>query len=314
MDESESESDCAEEVAQIMNLTNELNFINNAQNIEIFNAIHDILQAKRKYKVRQRIDPFTYYDEDEFKRRYRMSKNLVQILFNLFDGPVTLDPIVVREDFTVPGITKLLIALRFYAVGCFAEPLADLFGVSKATACNTVSEVSYIIAMKMGNRYIDMPRNQREILNAKARFHRFQGFPLVVGAVDGTHIRIQSFGGDDAEYYRNRKQYFSINCQIIVSADVCIIVFFNQLKSMKSLYFNRCEFLMFAADGPDPLMMLRFSLIQLYMKDLQMMNLVILLFLVTQLMLRMPLYANHSRIQFQTRKKHINLLKFDRGM
>lgn len=155
-----------------------------------------------------------------------MSKNLVEMVYNLIDGPTTLEPILVRENFTIPGITKLLISLRYFATGCFNETIADLFGVSRASVCNIVSEVSFIIAMKMGQQYVTMPNNRIEILKAKARFYRFQGFPLVIGAVDGTHIRIHSLGGDDAEYYRNRKQYFSINSQILVSADVRILYFF----------------------------------------------------------------------------------------
>lgn len=226
MIDSENESNSDEEVAEIMKVSNEANNINNTQNMEMFNAVNIFIQRKRKYTVRQRIDPFTYYDEDEFKRRYRMSKNLVEMLYNLIDGQITLEPMLVRENFTIPGITKLLIALRFYATGCFNETIADLFGVSRASACNIVSEVSYIIAMKMGEQYVKMPSNQDEILTAKVKFYRFQGFPLVIGAVDGTHIRIHSLGGDDAEYYRNRKQYFSINAQILVSADVCAIHLF----------------------------------------------------------------------------------------
>lgn len=58
------------------------------------------------------------------------------------------------------------------------------------------------------------------MLNAKALFHRIAKFPLVICAVDGTLIRVQSFGGDNAELYRNRKTYFSMNTQIAVSADV----------------------------------------------------------------------------------------------
>lgn len=67
-----------------------------------------------------------------------------------------------------------------------------------------------------------MPQNEDEILMAKAKFHRINGFPLVIGAIDGTHIRVQSFGGPNAELYRNRKTYFSINAQIVVSGDVRI--------------------------------------------------------------------------------------------
>ena len=34
----------------------------------------------------------------------------------------------------------------------------------------------------------------------------FLGFPGVIGAIDCTHVTIQSPGGDDAELYRNKKR------------------------------------------------------------------------------------------------------------
>lgn len=45
--------------------------------------------------------------------------------------------------------------------------------------------------------------------------YRLSGLPGVIGAVDCTHVPIQSPGGLDAEIYRNRKGYFSINLQLI---------------------------------------------------------------------------------------------------
>lgn len=188
--------------------------------IDLHEMLTLTMDTKRKYTIRERIDPFIYYDHSEFERRFRMSKNLVRKLFDEIDGSITLDPKVVREGFTIPGITKLLIGLRFYAVGTFSEALGDIFGVSKSTVCVTVSEVSYIIGPKLRDRYINMPNDEESILQAKAKFHRFQELPLMIGAVDGTHIRIQSLGGAEGEYFRNRKTYFSINCQMVVSADV----------------------------------------------------------------------------------------------
>lgn len=143
----------------------------------------------------------------------------------MIDGQNTLEPLVVRPGFTIPGITKLLIALRYYAAGVSSLTLADIFGASKSLASDTVADVSTIIAAKIKN--IQMPANRNEILDAKVKFHRFCGFPLAIGAVDGTHIRIRSLGGDDAEYYRNRKTYFSMNCQLTVSADVCLSLYRN---------------------------------------------------------------------------------------
>ncbi|XP_018369686.1 PREDICTED: putative nuclease HARBI1, partial [Trachymyrmex cornetzi] len=40
-------------------------------------------------------------------------------------------------------------------------------------------------------------------------------FPRVIGCIDGTHIRIQSPGGEHAEEFRNRKGYFSLNTQVV---------------------------------------------------------------------------------------------------
>lgn len=117
-------------------------------------------------------------------------------------------------------MTKLLIALRFYAVGAFYSAIGDMFGVSARTVNICVFEVSYLIASKLRGRFIVMPETEQELLNAKMDFMRLCGFPLCIAAVDGTHVLIQSYGGNDAEVYRNRKMFFSHNCQIAASGDV----------------------------------------------------------------------------------------------
>ena len=51
-------------------------------------------------------------------------------------------------------------------------------------------------------------------------FHEIANFPGVLGAIDCTHVAIQSPGGEDAELYRNRKGYFSINVQGICNSSL----------------------------------------------------------------------------------------------
>ncbi|XP_050315612.1 putative nuclease HARBI1 [Anthonomus grandis grandis] len=58
-----------------------------------------------------------------------------------------------------------------------------------------------------------MPQNEHEKLRISTDYYNISRFPKVIGCVDGTYIRIQSPGGDDAEVFRNRKGYFSINTQ-----------------------------------------------------------------------------------------------------
>lgn len=117
-------------------------------------------------------------------------------------------------------MTKIAIALRFFATGSFYETIADMFGVSKSAIEPIVKDVSYLIANMLRESYIYAPTEHDELLEAKVDFFRLGGFPLCIAAVDGTHIPIRSYGGEDAENYRNRKGIFSINVQLAVSANV----------------------------------------------------------------------------------------------
>lgn len=127
---------------------------------------------------------------------------------------------IYRQNFTLPGMTKLLIALRFYAIGSFYIGIADMFGISKSIVETIIHEVSFLISSKLRQLFVSMPESQQEVLRAKINFMRWSGFPMCVAAVDGTHVTIQSFGGNQSEYYRNRKMVFSLNCQLASSADV----------------------------------------------------------------------------------------------
>ena len=55
-------------------------------------------------------------------------------------------------------------------------------------------------------------------------FEAQSGFPRIIGAIDGTHIRIQA-PVNQANAYFNRKKYFSFNTQ----ASNSFLVMFLQL-------------------------------------------------------------------------------------
>lgn len=73
---------------------NEFNFQNNINNLNLIQLLDFVDEPKRKYIVRERIDPFVLYDDDEFTQRYRMSKTMVHTLYDLIDGRHTLEPMV----------------------------------------------------------------------------------------------------------------------------------------------------------------------------------------------------------------------------
>lgn len=79
---------------EVIDEINEFNFQNNINNLNLGNLLDFFDEPKRKYTVRERIDPFAAYDDDEFRRRYRLSKAMVRSLYEQIDGQNTLEPMV----------------------------------------------------------------------------------------------------------------------------------------------------------------------------------------------------------------------------
>ncbi|GFX83872.1 putative nuclease HARBI1 [Trichonephila clavipes] len=118
-------------------------------------------------------------------------------------------------------VEQVLIALRFYAVACMQLAIADLFDVSQPTVCRVVHRVSEAIASLLPD-FIHLPVNREEHTKVSRKFFSIAGFPKVIGALDGTFVRIVSPGGEDAERFRCRKNYFALNVQTVVDSDLVI--------------------------------------------------------------------------------------------
>lgn len=114
----------------------------------------------------------------------------------------------------VSPLNQLLITLRYYATGTFQLVVGDTFNVHKSTVCRIVHRVTAAIA-RLRPKYVRFPATREERHKVMTSFFSTSGMPGVIGAIDCTHVPIQSPGGDDAEIYRNRKGYFSINVQLI---------------------------------------------------------------------------------------------------
>lgn len=85
----------------------------------------------------------------------------------------------------VPPLHQLLLTLRFYALGTMLVAVADYIGVSKSSAGRIVKDVSQAIA-RLYPKYIYIDNNTQE------DFYKIARFPRVLGAIDGTHILMQS--------------------------------------------------------------------------------------------------------------------------
>lgn len=70
---------------------------------------------------------------------------------------------------------------------------SDFGGIHKSTASQVIKNVSEHIA-NLANIKVNMPQSEEEITSAKNDFFDIASFPNVIGAIDCTHIRIQSPG------------------------------------------------------------------------------------------------------------------------
>lgn len=102
---------------------------------------------------------------------------------------------------------QLLISLRFFATGSFYITVGDFGGIHSSTMCRIIKKVAEAIA-SLRPTLIQLPRGSEEIRKTQEEFYKIARFPRVISAIDCTHIRIQSPGGNTAEEFRNRKGFF----------------------------------------------------------------------------------------------------------
>ncbi|XP_060844436.1 LOW QUALITY PROTEIN: putative nuclease HARBI1 [Rhopalosiphum padi] len=173
----------------------------------------------RTYTIRVRVDHMTLWDDHDFRIKFRISKVVVLQVLEQINGQISSST---DRNHAVTPINKLLLILRFYATGNFLITSGDFFGVSKTTASLIVRDVSIAIA-KLRPRFIKMPTTEREISKLQRSFYQIARFPRAIGAIDCTHVKIQNPGGPNAEYFKNRKGYFSINVQTIACPNLKIM-------------------------------------------------------------------------------------------
>nr|XP_013189921.1 unnamed protein product [Amyelois transitella] len=121
---------------------------------------HSIINTRKV--IRDFQDPFDYYSSEEFRRRYRFTKDVVHfVLLPLINKD--LEKLTAR-GLPVPPLYQLLVSLRFYASGSFQMITGDLISISQPTVSRIVKRVSHLFCLKV-QEFIKFPNNlQRRLL------------------------------------------------------------------------------------------------------------------------------------------------------
>ncbi|XP_025098862.1 putative nuclease HARBI1 [Pomacea canaliculata] len=171
---------------------------------------------RRERIFRDRSNPIDSWDDITIYERLRFRRVDILEIVDEIQEALTF----ANRGHNVTPTLQVCLALRFYATGTFQNVCADLAGVSQSMAGRIIDRVTRAL-LDRAHRWITFP-NQQEADRQKAKFFNLGGFPDVVGCIDGTHVRIQAPWRNEHEYVC-RKNYHSINVQVICNADLLFI-------------------------------------------------------------------------------------------
>lgn len=174
--------------------------------------------VRRPYRTFER-STVADFDDVDFYKYFRLRKNAFWRLHGMVCDTISGDT---RRSRELTAEHKLLGVLRLLACGNFQQTAGDYIGISQPTMSRILPGVCDAILYYIGD-IVYMPRTERECLMKATAFVNIAGFPRCIGAIDCTHVKISSPGGDISENFRNRHGFFSINVQTIADADLRIM-------------------------------------------------------------------------------------------
>ncbi|XP_063893081.1 putative nuclease HARBI1 [Helicoverpa armigera] len=162
-------------------------------------------------RARASFNPLVHLTETQFRRRYRLPKNIFKLLCSELKQSTNL-----RSTQRVSLEHKVLTALFFYASGSYQRPVGVAKHVSQKMCSVYIEEVTEALNHRnILMKYIRFPSTPGARQELSQRFYRNYGFPGVVGCIDGSHFKIVVPKKSEEHWYYSRKHYHSLNVQMV---------------------------------------------------------------------------------------------------
>ena len=111
-------------------------------------------RLRRIRSLKDRLNPLEEFDEENFRRRFRLRKDSVIILTDILKDDLQHQT---RRGLPLTPVQQVLATLRVYATASFQQVIGDLFGISNYAVCKVIHRVSREIAKKEGNSFLFQP-------------------------------------------------------------------------------------------------------------------------------------------------------------
>jgi len=149
-----------------------------------------------------------YYDptipQDFFRQQLRVTKNTFDLILNV------LGHRLVRQNsrFRAPLPPEKVLALGLYRLGHGNSyvTIGPVFNVGKSTVIEAVQDVVNGL-YELRNEYIKFPETVAETSTAIETFQDLSDLPNIVGAIDGSHIRIKAPKDSAVDYFSRYQQH-----------------------------------------------------------------------------------------------------------
>lgn len=174
---------------------------------EFMDPVEDIDVPMRIFRDRE--NPLDHLNDEKLLQEYRFDRRAIYEIANILECDI--DPVTQRNH-SIPAVLQLLIALRFFATGCFQSVVGDVFHVNKSSVSRVIHRVAGALCRHLNQTVTFPSRHEQDAIQTS--FFRKAGFPRISGVIDGTHVRIQAPRTHEDQYV-NRKNYHSINVQLV---------------------------------------------------------------------------------------------------
>lgn len=173
------------------------------------------MAERRKRTFKPRVDPLRSMSAAELQARFRFNQEGIDFITNLicdFIEPPT------NRNYSIPAHVQVMVTLRYFATGRMQLCSGDNFGIHQSTVSRIIHRVTTaLVQPRIVRRFISFPVQPDMIRKHQADFFGIAQFPGVIGAIDGTHVRILAPSEHEPEYV-NRKNFHSINVQLVCDA------------------------------------------------------------------------------------------------
>lgn len=137
---------------------------------------------------RPRKDTLGIYNDEELIKRYRLDRAGILYVTDLVRERIQS---ATGRSMAITPEMKVLVMLRYLATGKMQLCNGDDLGLSQPGISRVISETLDALSTNdMLRRFVKFPREIRDIQRKQREFMQIANMPGVVGAIDGTHIRI----------------------------------------------------------------------------------------------------------------------------